>query len=121
MKSDMLLPFKKEIERAFREDRNLPKKLLGAVVVGLSAGLTTWLDRTMSAAFHACMMGACVLISVVAVLALSFKDVVRQQIDQGEPVHPMLRLYFASGRLSLVLWIATVLVGAFFGCMLWPL
>ena len=117
----MLLPLKKEIDHAFRQDRNLPWKLLGAVVVGLSASLHILLDPVAGPAFQACAIGATVLLSILVVLALSLKDVVRRRIGNGDPVHPLLRLYLASGKASLALWIGTVLVTTLLACMLWPL
>ena len=117
----LLPPFKNEIDHAFRQDRNLPWKLLCGVVVGLGVGLSVLLDPVAGPAFQACAIGATVLLSVLVVLALSLKDVVHRRIAGGDAVNPLLRLYLASGKVSLVLWIGTALVTTLLACTLWPL
>lgn len=116
----MLIPFKKEIEHAFRKGRNLPAKLLAAVVVGLSIGLHSLLVDGASVAFSVCALAACVLVCVVGVLALSVKDAVHRRIVAGERVGVLVRLYLASGKLSVALWLATAIVAALLACILWP-
>ena len=116
----MLLPFSKEIDHAFRQDRNLPRKLLGAVVVGLSFGLGSIAHPGASPLFYACATAATVLVCVVGVLALSLRDVVRRRMSEGESVNPLLRLYLASGKLSLALWAGTAIVASLLLSALWP-
>jgi hypothetical protein len=50
---------------------------------------------------------------VFGVLCLSLKDTVRQRIENGKPVSTVLRAFFASGILSLVLWLISAVVLVF--------
>jgi len=120
------VPFKDEIDRAFQQDRNLPRKLLGAVVVGLAVGLGSALhahpdERLVATLIYCtCMTGGSVLACVAGVFVLTLKDVVQRRIRDGETVNPVLRLYLATGALSLAMWFGTVIVATLLVCILLP-
>ncbi len=119
----MFFPFRDEFDAAFREDRKLVWKLLGAAVVGLCLGLKVWLgianDKHGGAVRCALLLGGAVAVSLVAVFALSLSDTVKRRISEGQPVNAVLRYYLAHGALSLMLWVATVIVGTFLVLILW--
>jgi hypothetical protein len=110
------VPFSKEIDQAFRQDRNLPRKLIGAVIVGLSVGCVLVVrsshnDRRGPRPFvYACVIGLTIVACVLAVFGLSLRDVVRRRMHDGEHVNIVLRLYLASGLMSLILGIATAII-----------
>jgi hypothetical protein len=110
---------REELDEAFRADGRLRWKLLAAALVGLVVGIKLtgkfWLST--EEAEHGgtplasiCITGATILVSVVAVLLLSLKDVTKRRVEDGQAVNLLLRCYLCSGVLSLVLWMLTVIV-----------
>ncbi len=73
------LPLWNAIDRAFfRQDRKLPRRLLGAVVVGFVLGVTTLVSLreepdAPTTLLGVCIIGACVVACVAVVLGLATK------------------------------------------------
>ncbi len=116
------LPLWTAIDRAFfRQDRKLRRRLLGAVVVGFILGVTTAVSLreerdAPTALYGACVIGACVVACVAVVLGLMTRDVLQRRIRSGEPVNLLLRLYFASGWLTMAVWVASAVVATLLAC-----
>ncbi len=113
------LPFWKAIDRAFfQRAGKLRRRLLGAVVVGVSLGVGTMLTSFQgerdapTTLFGVCLTGVCVVACVAVVLGLTARDALQRRIYNGESVNPLLRLYFASGWLTMFLWLASAVVVA---------
>jgi len=66
-------------------------------------------QETLPLKVSACLVGATVVASVSAALGLSLRDHLYHRLREGQRLNPILRLYFAFGLLSLVLWIAFVM------------
>jgi hypothetical protein len=82
--------------------------LLGVVSMGgLMICLAVVEHRTMPPVAYVCGVACSVVVSVIAALALGLRDALRQRLRAGLRVNPLLRLYFASGFLSWLVWIGT--------------
>ncbi len=122
----MFLPVISEIDQAFREDGNLPRKLLASVALGLTLAWFAYefgLPDTrgpVPAVVYACLTVITVAVCVGTVTALSLKDVVRRRIREGQTVSIVLRLYLVSGLLSLMLWVITTVFVTYLAATYWP-
>ena len=86
----------------------------GAAVVGFVLGLFTLVgvgsgDRDLPPAFWACAVVATTIVSAIAGLGLSLRDCLRDRLQKRQRVNMILRAYFVSGFVSLVLWIGTAI------------
>lgn len=90
------------------------KATLVAAVVGLVigtvsvAGVSDGVEDVPVVA-RMCMVAASCLVSMLAALGLSLRDVLCQRMRQGQQVSWSLRLYFTSGWVSMAAWIVTAI------------
>ncbi|HWE36635.1 MAG TPA: hypothetical protein VG406_08715 [Isosphaeraceae bacterium] len=112
----MRIPFRDEIDDIFRGDRALGLKMgAGAgvaafvVVVSLVRGIRDGrLEGVELSETTIAVVGAIsAVVGAGLVLLLSLKDAVRRRLDDGRPVHRLLRLGFGMGRWSLFFWFLT--------------
>ena len=122
----MRLPFHRELDDTFRGDHSLPAKMLGGALVASFVTVTAIIRGERQGTLHSSLttkgyvwlgVGAGVL-GMGFVLILSFKDAVVRRLERGEPVAPLLRLYFGKGARSYLAWFVTILLGTFFGTIL---
>lgn len=87
---------------------------VGAVPAGVSAG-----DPDVSVAARMFMVGATCVVVMLAALGLALRDVLRHRLQQGQQVNWILRLYFASGWMTMAVWLATAIAMPFVvaGCL----
>lgn len=113
----MRIPFRSELDEAFRSDRALWLKVIGAALVAVFVvNLTIFredLGFEPSTGMLVVVSLGSALVGAVLGLALSLKDVVENRLNRGRRVHPLLRLYLGSRKKSLAAWFVTVLVVAF--------
>ncbi len=114
------IPFQEKISAAFESERHLPLKLLVGCLVGLAVGanlLILWLTspnaQDSPPGFHLWLFVGSVTLTVLLVVVLMVKDVIKKRADGGYPVNPIFRLLFISGYVSLVVWIVLAFVGSF--------
>ena len=116
-------PFREELDALFRDDRKLLWKVFGAVLVGSCISVKWWSkflgDQEVALTECLIVTAGTITVSVMAVLMLSLRDVVKRRIADGTPVSLCLRWYLAGGVWSLLLWIVTALAGTFLGIVLW--
>jgi hypothetical protein len=108
------VPFSRELDELFQQDRRAWLKVLGGAFVGavLSWSMIRKQPIKDEGPFVvACMVILFALAGACAVLLLSLKDIVRRRVDDGKPVNLVLRAYLALGTWSLLLWFFTVLIG----------
>ncbi len=114
------VPFGRGLDEVFRGDRAVWLKVLGCGFVASALVVSVLLrERSGAVAERVGLQVSNPVLAIVGGLSavagcmlgvlLSLKDVVGRTIDEGRTVHPLLRLYFASGFKSLAIWIVTVL------------
>ena len=59
------------------------------------------------------LAGSSAALGALLCLALSLKDVVARRMARGDPVHPMLRIYFGGGIRCLACWSGTIILLVF--------
>lgn len=114
----MWIPFKPSLDRLFRSDRSAGLKVLGCAFVGGMACLTTVARQEEGPPPGGRVTPAMIVLFGLAGavlggwlgLMLSLKDVVRDRIERGEDVNPLLTVYLGGGCVSLVVWSVTVFV-----------
>ena len=118
----MRVPFHRELDEVFQSDRSIWLKMSGcafatvfvvitAIVRGIRDGR---LNIRLSPPLIAGMAGISAASGALLALVLSLKDVVRRRVIRGEPVNPVLKIYFGMGLWSLVAWFPTLLIVGFF-------
>jgi hypothetical protein len=78
--------------------------LLGSLSMVAMAAFET---RAVPPVVYVCGIVSTMVVTVIVALSLCLRDVLRQRLRAGHRVNPILRLYFASGWISLIAWIAT--------------
>ncbi|MGD0900007.1 MAG: hypothetical protein ABR915_19405 [Thermoguttaceae bacterium] len=120
--------FREELDDVFRRDAKLIWKLLAAAVVGLILGIKFtarfWFASEESRhgatpLASICITAAIIVVSVLAVLLLSLRDIVRERIREGQPVNFLLRCYLGSRLVSLGLWALTFIIAVLLVTMGW--
>jgi len=94
---------------------SIVKLAVGAVVGGACAGWAIARDhkmRAMSLSTHIFYVLGAAIIGMLAASLLLVHDAVRQRVDAGRRVPVVLRLLFANGVLSIVLWVVIAFAGA---------
>jgi hypothetical protein len=117
--------FRRRAKVASRPAWGVRAVVLVGAAVGLFGGLlsagATENSRSVSPSVRMCIIGASTGATIVftlgAALGLSLRDRLRRQLRVGSRVNPVLRLYFASGGISLLLWIATAIGLTFLAAM----
>ena len=116
----MWVPFSRQINAVFESERSLLLKLVAGAFVGFCVGASLacgWaanhLKNIPVLVYFAIVAGAIVL-AVGLVFVLHLKDAVRRRITSGKPVHRVLRLLLASGRLLLTIWVLFVFAASLF-------
>ncbi len=121
----MILPsIHSQIDELFQKDSRAWLKILAGTLVSGYIGLRAVLseqvrdDPKPSLLFSVVAVIVTAAVGATAVLAFCLRDIVRQQLEDGEPVHIVLRAYCAPGLRSLILFffslcfIVTILVVA---------
>jgi hypothetical protein len=78
--------------------------LLGSLSMAAMAAFET---KTVPLVVYVCGIVSTMLVTVIVAVSLCLRDVLRQRLRAGHRVNPILRLYFASGWISLIAWIGT--------------
>lgn len=117
-------PFRKELEDLFRGDRSAPWKMAGAAMVTVFIVVYGGRKAMSPSDLEALSIpGIVAVIALAAIagaslaLALSLKDVVARRLAAGEPVNPILKVYFGLGLRSALIWIPTVILLTFGGVL----
>ena len=119
----MRIPFSREFDLVFRNDRGLIWKMIGAAAVTSIVVVWSW-PRTIEAKNWApeltpTLVGILILGSSIVgaglALVLSLKDTIEQMIERPNPI---LRFYFGMGLFSLFAWVPTVLFLGFLVTMI---
>jgi hypothetical protein len=108
----MHVPFQAELNDVFAKDRSIWLKIGGGAIVGALLSLrmiTREPAKGMTDSVAVIVVGVTALIGACVGLALSIKDVVQSRRAAGKSVHPVLRLFFGLGILSLLIWIVFVI------------
>jgi hypothetical protein len=112
------VPFGRELDDLFKSDRAIWLKMGGCGFATAFVVVTTVLRGIHTGQLAFALSGLLISILIVTsfgvgailALALALKDVVVRRITRGEPVSPLLRIYFGMRRRSLLVWFVTAII-----------
>jgi len=113
----MMFPFQDELNDLFRQNRSIWWKMLGGAaatpIALLVAGIRQPPTVDLSPATIVIALVVAAVIGAGLAILLSLKDVVVRRQAAGQRVSWLLQVYFAKGRMSLLVWGVTAVVASF--------
>jgi hypothetical protein len=117
----MRVPFQNELDEVFRSNRSIWLKIGGCSLVSIFIVLTgTFRFARQSSIQIQLSTSLLVILSLISGvlgailgLMLALKDTIDHRLDRGDSINPILRLFFGSGKQSLLVWFVSILFAAF--------